>query len=136
MGLESIRPAKGSVHARKRVGRGQGSGMGKTATKGHKGQKARSGFKIKRGFEGGQQPIQRRVPKVGFVSHVEKPYVINIEKFAAIAKLEKITLESIKEIHSFPKSAKSVKLIGKGANELAAKIDDKRVKTSRSKIDE
>jgi large subunit ribosomal protein L15 len=66
MDLNTIRPAEGSTKKRKRVGRGQGSGHGKTSTKGHKGQKARSGGSIKAGFEGGQMPIQRRLPKRGF----------------------------------------------------------------------
>ena len=64
--LEKIKPANGSVRKIKRIGRGQGSGMGKTSTRGGKGQTARSGYKAKRGFEGGQQPLQRRLPKIGF----------------------------------------------------------------------
>ena len=77
--LEKIKPAENSTKDIKRVGRGQGSGMGKTSTRGGKGQTARTGYKAKRGFEGGQQPLQRRLPKVGFNSHVEKPFVINVE---------------------------------------------------------
>jgi large subunit ribosomal protein L15 len=68
MGLENIKPASGSVKNKKRIGRGQGSGKGGTSTKGHKGAKARSGYSKKIGFEGGQQPLQRRVPKFGFNS--------------------------------------------------------------------
>lgn len=68
MGLESIKPADGSVKNKKRIGRGEGSGKGGTSTKGHKGAKARSGYSKKIGFEGGQQPLQRRVPKFGFKS--------------------------------------------------------------------
>ena len=82
--LEKIKPAINSVKDIKRVGRGQGSGMGKTSTRGGKGQTARSGYKVKRGFEGGQQPLQRRVPKVGFTSKVIKPYVINVEKINSL----------------------------------------------------
>ena len=78
--LEKIKPAQGSTKDIKRVGRGQGSGMGKTSTRGGKGQTARSGYKAKRGFEGGQQPLQRRLPKIGFTSRVEKPIVINVDK--------------------------------------------------------
>jgi large subunit ribosomal protein L15 len=66
MNLSNLKPAKGSVQTNKRLGRGQGSGWGGTSTKGHKGDKSRSGYKHKRGFEGGQMPIQRRVPKFGF----------------------------------------------------------------------
>ena len=69
MGLENIKPASGSVKNKKRIGRGEGSGTGGTSTKGHKGAKARSGYSKKIGFEGGQQPLQRRVPKFGFNSH-------------------------------------------------------------------
>lgn len=73
--LENLKPACGSTKAPKRKGRGQGSGNGKTAGKGNKGQKARSGYNVKRGFEGGQQPLARRLPKVGFVSRVSKTEV-------------------------------------------------------------
>ena len=66
MNLSSLKPAAGSVHARKRIGRGPGSGLGGTSTRGHKGAKSRSGYKHKVGFEGGQMPIQRRLPKFGF----------------------------------------------------------------------
>ena len=78
MGLENLQKAAGSTHSKKRIGRGRGTGWGKTAGKGMKGQRARTGFNEKRGFEGGQQPLQRILPKVGFTSRVEKPYVINL----------------------------------------------------------
>ena len=68
--LHNIKPAEGSTKDIKRVGRGQGSGMGKTSTRGGKGQTARTGYKAKRGFEGGQQPLQRRLPKVGFSTKI------------------------------------------------------------------
>ncbi len=127
MGLENLKPASGSVHSKKRVGRGQGSGMGKTASRGNKGQKARSGYKIKRGFEGGQQPIQRRLPKVGFTSKVKKPYVININRLPKLKELDEITIESIKSIHKISKKVTKIKLIGSGAKELASKIKDDNV---------
>ena len=130
MSLHNLTNAPGSTKARKRVGRGQGSGMGKTATRGHKGQKARTGYKQKRGFEGGQQPIQRRLPKVGFRSKVEKPYVINVERFPAIKELEEITMETLAKVHTLKGNIKRVKLIGKAARELAAKIKDERITTS------
>ena len=130
MSLHNLSNAQGSTHKSKRVGRGQGSGMGKTATRGHKGQKARTGYKRKRGFEGGQQPIQRRLPKVGFRSRVEKPYVINVERIPAIAQLEEITLETILSVHKIKGQTKRVKLIGKGARDLADKIKDERITTS------
>ena len=127
MGLENLRPAKGAKHSRKRVGRGQGSGMGKTASRGNKGQKARSGFKIKRGFEGGQQPIQRRLPKIGFTSKVDKPLAINVNKVTKIVELEEITIETIKSVYKLPKTVTRVKLIGSKAKELAGKIKDENV---------
>ncbi len=130
MSLHNLTNAPGSTKNRKRVGRGQGSGMGKTATRGNKGQKARTGYKQKRGFEGGQQPIQRRLPKVGFRSKVEKPYVINVERFPAIAELDEITMETLATVHKIKGQHKRVKLIGKIARELAAKIKDERITTS------
>jgi len=130
MGLHNLQPAPGSTKNRKRVGRGQGSGTGKTAGRGNKGQKARSGYKRKRGFEGGQMPLYKRLPKIGFTSTVEKPYVINVEKIKAIAELSEITLESIKSVHKLQKSVTKVKLIGASAKELADKIKDEAVTTS------
>lgn len=130
MGLHNLQPAPGSTRNRKRVGRGQGSGTGKTAGRGQKGQKSRSGYKRKRGFEGGQMPLYKRLPKIGFTSKVEKPYVINVEKIKAIAELSEITLESIKSVHKLQKNVTKVKLIGASAKELASKIKDDAVTTS------
>ena len=130
MSLHNLSKAMGSTHSRKRVGRGQGSGMGKTATRGQKGQKSRTGYKRKRGFEGGQQPLQRRLPKVGFRSKVEKPYAINVERVPAIAELEEITMETLATVHRIKNGYSRVKLIGKGAKALAAKIKDERITTS------
>ena len=127
MSLHNLMPANGCRANRKRVGRGQGSGMGKTATRGNKGQKSRTGYKIKRGFEGGQQPLQRRLPKVGFTSRVEQPYVINIQKVKAVAELPEITMESLRSVHKIQKSVSKVKLIGQGAKDLAHKIKDENV---------
>jgi large subunit ribosomal protein L15 len=80
MDLSNLRKPKGSTHAKKRVGRGQGSGNGKTAGRGHKGAKSRSGFKRKRGFEGGQMPLHRRVPKRGFHNLFREAYeVVNLD---------------------------------------------------------
>jgi len=130
MGLHNLQPAPGSTKNRKRVGRGQGSGTGKTAGRGNKGQKARSGYSRKRGFEGGQMPLYKRLPKIGFTSRVEKPYVINVEKIKAVAELAEITLESIKSVHKLGKSVTRVKLIGASAKDLASKIKDEAVTTS------
>ena len=80
MSLSNLRPAKGAKHAKKRIGRGQGSGNGKTAGRGHTGAKSRSGFKHKRGFEGGQMPLHRRVPKRGFHNPFRVEYdVVNLD---------------------------------------------------------
>jgi len=130
MGLHNLQPAPGSTKNRKRVGRGQGSGTGKTAGRGNKGQKSRSGYSRKRGFEGGQMPLYKRLPKVGFTSKIEKPYVINVEKIKAIAELDEITLESIKSVHKLQKTVSRVKLIGATAKDLADKIKDEAVTTS------
>lgn len=130
MALDNLQPAIGSTKNVKRVGRGQGSGMGKTSTRGQKGQKSRSGYKIKRGFEGGQQPIHRRLPKVGFFSRVTKPYSINVDKVKQVANLEEITLDSIKSVYKLSKSVVKVKLIGAAAKDLASKIKDENVTTT------
>ena len=133
MGLEKLQKAPGSTHKTKRIGRGCGSGMGKTATRGGKGQTARTGSHQKRGFEGGQQPLQRRLPKVGFHSRFAKPYVINVEKITAVKELGVITFESIQSVHKVSNSVSKIKLIGAGANELASKIKDDKVITSGNK---
>ena len=124
MTLENLAPATGSTHSRKRVGRGQGSGMGKTASRGCNGQKSRSGYKIKRNFEGGQQPISKRLPKVGFYSRVSKPYSINVDRVKAVAALEELTFDSIRSVHKMAGTVTRIKLIGAGAKELASKIKD------------
>ena len=128
--LQDLQPANGSTANRKRVGRGQGSGMGKTATRGNKGQKSRSGYKIKRGFEGGQMPIQKRMPKVGFFSRVTKPYSINVDKVVKVANLEEITMESIKSVYKLSKEVTKVKLIGSTAKAMASKMKDENVTTT------
>ena len=133
--LERIKPAKNSTKSIKRVGRGQGSGMGKTATRGGKGQTARTGYKQKIGFEGGQQPLQRRLPKVGFKSRVEKPFVINVDKSSKIESLSEITLESLKKIYDFSAQVQKVKLIGKKAKDFVAKIKDEKIATSGQKAE-
>ncbi len=130
MVLNNLQAATGSVKSIKRVGRGQGSGMGKTATKGHKGQRARSGYKIKRHFEGGQMPLQKRTPKIGFTSRVIKPYSINVDKIKKVAQLDEITVETIKTVYKLSKSVTKVKLVGSSAKDLASKIKDENVTTT------
>ncbi|MFA5455672.1 MAG: 50S ribosomal protein L15 [Sulfurimonas sp.] len=130
MGIENLTPAEGSTSGRKRVGRGCGSGMGKTSTRGGKGQTARSGSSRKRNFEGGQTPLARRLPKIGFTSRVVKPYVINVDKIKVVAELSEITLESIRGVHKIAASVTKVKLVGASAKDLASKIKDDNVTTT------
>jgi len=130
MGIENLTPAEGSTANRKRVGRGQGSGTGKTAARGQKGQKSRTGYKRKRNFEGGQQPLARRLPKIGFTSRLVKPYVINVEKIKAVAELEEITMETIRSVHKVANSVAKIKLVGASAKDLASKIKDENVTTT------
>ena len=93
MDLSSLKPAAGSTHREKRIGRGQGSGKGGTSTRGHKGAKSRSGYKSKIGFEGGQMPLQRRVPKFGFknINRVEYK-AINVGMLQALAERDNLTV--------------------------------------------
>ncbi len=130
MALENLTPAKGSTHAKKRVGRGQGSGMGKTSTRGQKGQKSRTGYKRKRNFEGGQTVLAKRLPKIGFFSRVMKPVSINVEKAPKVVALAEITVEAIREVYNLPKSVTRVKLVGASAKDLASKIKDENVTTT------
>ncbi|MBQ1696805.1 MAG: 50S ribosomal protein L15 [Bacteroidales bacterium] len=117
MDLSQLKPAKGSTHTKKRLGRGQGSGWGGTSTRGHKGAKSRSGYSRKKGFEGGQMPLQRRVPKFGFnnVNRVEYK-VINIsdlENLAAKLNVTDINLDVIRQAGLASKSD-LVKVLGDG----------------------
>ena len=120
MELNTIKPATGSKHARRRVGRGIGSGLGKTAGRGHKGQKSRSGGYHKVGFEGGQMPLQRRLPKRGFKSHLLKfnaeVSLTDIERLGA-AEVDILTL---KQAGLVGELAKVVKIIKSG--ELTIKV--------------
>jgi len=130
MGIENLTPAEGSTANRKRVGRGQGSGTGKTAARGQKGQKSRSGYKRKRNFEGGQQPLAKRMPKIGFTSRLVKPYVINVERIKAVAELSEITVDSIRSVHKMSTSVTKIKLVGASAKDLASKIKDENITTT------
>jgi len=124
MNLSNLTPAAGSTFTRKRIGRGTGSGLGGTSTKGHKGQKSRSGYSKKIGFEGGQMPIQRRLPKFGFknINRVEYK-AINLDTLQIIAEtknLSKIGLVELREAGFLSKTALA-KILGKGV--LTAKIE-------------
>ena len=124
MKLSNLKPAAGSTHSRRRIGRGPGSGLGGTSTRGHKGAKSRSGFKRKIGFEGGQMPLQRRVPKGGFKNINHKEYFpINLsalQKLAEEKNLAKIGLAELVEA-GLTNGKKLVKILGEG--ELKAKVD-------------
>lgn len=132
MNLSNLKPARGSTKSKKRIGRGQGSGFGKTAGRGNKGAKSRSGYKEKRGFEGGQQPIQRRLPKVGFTSKVQKPYVVNSDKVVFLDSMSKITIDEIRKYVKIPKRFTHIKIIGKKAKDLSLKNDDKLISYTNS----
>jgi large subunit ribosomal protein L15 len=116
MDLSNLRPPKGATHAKKRVGRGHGSGQGTQAGRGHKGAKSRSGFKRKVGFEGGQMPLKRRVPKRGFHNPFRVEYaVVNLdtlgERFDAGTV---VTIELLRERRLVPPSADRIKVQGRG----------------------
>ena len=114
MGRYDIKPADGSRRARKRVGRGTGSGYGKTAGKGTKGQKSRSGYKQRAWFEGGQMPLQRRVPKRGFTNIFKVPYqVVNLGDLERV-KGDVVTKEILEECRLIRSASKPVKLLGNG----------------------
>lgn len=120
MELNTIQPAAGAKHAARRVGRGIGSGLGKTAGRGHKGQKSRSGGYHKVGFEGGQMPLQRRLPKRGFKSHLLKYNAeITLSELQALGAAE-VDVFSLKAAGLIPQIAKVVKVIKSG--ELSAKV--------------
>ncbi|MCQ2152948.1 MAG: 50S ribosomal protein L15 [Bacteroidales bacterium] len=125
MKLSNLTPAKGSTNNTKRVGRGQGSGKGGTATRGTKGAKARAGYEHKVGFEGGQMPLQRRLPKFGFKNPTRIEYkavnVAAIEQVAVAAKLKTVNVEDIKAAGLASKN-ELVKVLGKGDIKTALTI--------------
>jgi len=116
MALNNLRPPAGAKHAKKRIGRGHGSGNGKTAGRGHKGAKSRSGFKFKRGFEGGQMPLHRRVPKRGFHNPFRVSYeVVNLDTL--VLKFDAgtvVTPELLREHGIVPRGTSPVKVLGRG----------------------
>ena len=125
MELHNLKPAKGSVKQRKRVGRGEGSKKGGTSTRGHKGAKSRSGYSRKIGFEGGQQPLQRRVPKFGFTNPNRLEYQgVNLDRLQQLVDNKKIKTKVDKQIlvdNGLAKKKDLVKILGRG--ELSAKLD-------------
>ena len=126
MDLSKLKPAEGSVKKRKRVGRGEGSGHGGTSTRGHKGAKSRSGYSRKKGFEGGQMPLQRRVPKFGFKSLNRKEFRgINLDSLQELIDTKKLSEITVEALVQFGLAAKAdrVKILGRG--ELSAKVSVK-----------
>jgi large subunit ribosomal protein L15 len=134
MKLHELTPAPGSRHARKRVGRGSASGTGKTAGRGHKGQKARSGGGVRPGFEGGQNPLYRRLPKRGFTNNFRKEYaIVNLDELNRFAAGTEVTPELLLQsgVVSNPKSG--IKILGDG--ELTVQLTIKANKFSQSAVD-
>lgn len=126
MNLSNLKPAEGSVKVNKRLGRGQGTGRGGTSTRGHKGQKSRSGYSRKIGFEGGQMPLQRRVPKFGFRNINRTEYKgINISSLQALSEKKKITDIDVTVLVDAGLASKKdlIKILGNG--ELKAKLNVK-----------
>lgn len=124
MKLHTLKPAEGSTHSRRRIGRGPGSGLGGTSTRGHKGAKARSGYKKKIGFEGGQMPLQRRLPKSGFknINRVEYK-AINLDVIQSLADAKNLTVVSVQDLvqAGYVSKGQLVKILGNG--QLTSKID-------------
>ena len=136
MNLSNLKPAKGSVKTKKRLGRGQGSGGGGTSTRGHKGAKSRSGYSKKIGFEGGQMPLQRRIPKYGFKNINRKEYkAINISTLQSLADKRKITDIDLEVLVNAGLASKNelIKILGNG--ELKAKLNVKAHAFSKSAIE-
>ena len=126
MKLHTLKPAEGSTKSRKRIGRGQGSGKGGTSTRGHKGAKSRSGYSQKSGFEGGQMPLQRRVPKFGFNNKFRVEYRgVNldlVQELAEKTKSETIDIGFLIE-HGIVNKRDKVKVLGRGKDDFKSKID-------------
>lgn len=124
MSLSNLKPAAGATKTRKRIGRGEGSGLGGTSTRGHKGQKSRSGYSKKIGFEGGQMPLQRRVPKFGFKPLKSVEYkALNLDTLQEIADNRKVTKVDIELLRDAGYIGKKdlVKILGRGT--LTSKLD-------------
>jgi large subunit ribosomal protein L15 len=134
MRLNSIKPAKGSRKAAKRVGRGSSAGQGKTAGRGVKGQKSRAGGYHKTGFEGGQMPLQRRLPKIGFVSRSSsRSAEVRLHELARFAEVT-VDLAALKAAHIVPKQAITAKVIASGELNIAVKLSGIKVTPGARKI--
>ncbi len=134
MRLEDLKPAKGATKKAKRVGRGVGSGSGKTSGKGHKGQKARSGGVKGAGFEGGQMPLQRRIPKRGFTNIFRKEYaIVNLDDLAKVGGSDPVTPELLKQKGLINDMKDGLKVLGMG--ELKEKLVVRANKFSKSAVE-
>jgi len=134
MKLSELRPAEGATNNRKRVGRGKGSGLGKTAGKGHKGLRARSGGGTKPGYEGGQMPLQRRLPKRGFVNVFRKEWaVVNVKELNRFPAGSVVDADALRKEGLIKGTADGVKLLGDG--EINRKLTVKVDKASRSAVE-
>ena len=135
--IHELSPVKGSRKAKKRVGRGPGSGHGKTSCRGHKGQKSRSGGSISPGFEGGQMPLQRRIPKRGFTNIFKKNYaIINVRDLGRFRPDSRVDIEGLIGSGLVKKVRDGVKLLGEGEISYALDIQVHRVSGSaREKIE-
>ncbi len=138
LSLNNLKPAAGSTHKKKRVGRGPGSGLGKTAGRGNKGQKSRSGYSSKIGFEGGQMPLQRRLPKRGFTNIFKKEWLeISLSKIEdSFNAGDEVTPEILHERGLIKKAKHDVVILGNGEISKALKISAHRfTKTAQDKIE-
>lgn len=138
LSLNNLKPAKGSTHKKKRVGRGPGSGLGKTAGRGHKGQKSRSGYSSRPGFEGGQMPLQRRLPKRGFTNIFKKQWIeISLAKIEASFNAgDEVTPEVLHERGLIKKAKHDLVILGNGDISKALNISAHRfTKAAREKIE-
>src|SRR6185295_4993459 len=138
LSLNNLRPAKGSTHKKKRLGRGPGTGLGKTAGRGHKGQKSRSGYSSKTGFEGGQMPLHRRLPKRGFTNIFKKQWIeVSLEALdRSFDANTEITPEVMHKRGIIKKAKHDIVVLGKGNVSKALKISAHRfTKSAREKIE-
>lgn len=138
IGLNNLSPAEGSTHKKKRLGRGPGSGLGKTAGRGNKGQKSRSGYSMKIGFEGGQMPLQRRLPKRGFTNIFKKQWIeVSLSTLEQhFAADDEITPELLHERGLIAKGRRDVVVLGTGEISKALKVSAHRfTKSAREKIE-
>ncbi|MBI1987451.1 MAG: 50S ribosomal protein L15 [Nitrospinae bacterium] len=137
MGLSDLKLPEGARKEKKRVGRGPGSGSGKTAGKGHKGQKARAGAKVPPWFEGGQMPLQRRIPKRGFYNPFKKEYaIVNVGELKGFSAGEVVTPDRLREKGLIKKIGDGVKILGEGEIQVPLEVEARKFsQTAAAKIE-